>query len=339
MLLQRRCRQRSQRRRTDSPHLLATAAIAREPGHPAQNGQEVGGERLGVGGQISVVDTPIQPLSEPLVQRHPLGGQARFGEQEATGRGRGIGVGASRVVEHARQRRPCVGKRRRGVEPLARPREVDTRGLFEQRLLVTERRVEARRIDPRRLGQFSVTDPAQVAAAAATAGDVHVLINNAGISTGTPLVTGDEESIRREMDTNFYGPLRMIRAFAPVLARQGGGAIVNVVSALSWFTTPMTGAYAASKAAAWALTDSARLELAGQATHVVAVHMGLVDTDMSGGDAGPKITPGYLAGAALDAVESGAQEVLADEWAAFVKAGLTLGPAQRYEKIFGALGS
>lgn len=227
-----------------------------------------------------------------------------------TGANRGIGAA---FVEEA--------KRRGAATIYAGARDVDS---------ITAGGVERIRLD--------VTDPAQVAAAAATAGDVHVLINNAGISTGTPLVTGDEESIRREMDTNFYGPLRMIRAFAPVLARQGGGAIVNVVSALSWFTTPMTGAYAASKAAAWALTDSARLELAGQATHVVAVHMGLVDTDMSGGVAGPKITPGYLAGAALDAVESGAQEVLADEWAAFVKAGLTLGPAQRYEKIFGALG-
>lgn len=227
-----------------------------------------------------------------------------------TGANRGIGAA---FVEEA--------KRRGAATIYAGARDIDS---------ITAGGVERIRLD--------VTDPAQVAAAAATAGDVHILINNAGISTGTPLVTGDEESIRREMDTNFYGPLRMTRAFAPVLARQGGGAIVNVVSALSWFTTPMTGAYAASKAAAWALTDSARLELAEQATHVVAVHMGLVDTDMSGGVAGPKITPGYLAGAALDGVESGAQEVLADEWAAFVKAGLTLEPAQRYEKIFGALG-
>ena len=186
--------------------------------------------------------------------------------------------------------------------------------------------------------QLDVTDPDQVAAAARSAGDVQILINNAGISTGTALVTGDEASIRREMDTNFFGPLAMTRAFAPVLAANGESAIVNVVSALSWFSVPGAGAYAASKAAAWMLTDSTRLELAGQGTHVVGVHMGLVDTDMAHGVQAPKIAPADLANAALDAVESGAQEVLADDWARFVKQGLALDPAPRYEQLFAALG-
>lgn len=185
---------------------------------------------------------------------------------------------------------------------------------------------------------LDVTDPAQVAAAAAAAGDVQLLVNNAGISTGTALVTGDEAAIRREMDTNFFGPLLTTRAFAPILAANGGGAILNVVSALSWFTVPGGGAYAASKAAAWMLTDSTRLELAAQGTHVVGVHMGLVDTDMARGLDAPKITPAYLANAGLDAVESGAQEVLADDWARFVKSGLTLDPQERYQQILGALG-
>ncbi|MFC5676119.1 SDR family oxidoreductase [Aeromicrobium endophyticum] len=187
--------------------------------------------------------------------------------------------------------------------------------------------------------RLDVTDPAQIQAAAAAAGDVQILINNAGISTGTPVVSGDVAAIRREMDTNFYGPLLMTQAFAPVLAANGGGAIVNVASALSWFTTPGSGAYAASKAAAWSLTDSTRLELAGQGTHVVAVHMGLVDTDMgagAGADA-PKIAPSTVAAAGLDAVESGLDEVLADDWAKLVKSGLTLGPGERYERIFSAL--
>lgn len=187
--------------------------------------------------------------------------------------------------------------------------------------------------------ELDVTDPVQVSAAAAAAPDVQLLVNNAGISTGTALVTGDESTIRREMDTNFFGPLLMTRAFAPVLAAQGGGAIVNVVSALSWFTLPSGGAYAASKAAAWALTDSTRLELAAQGTHVVGVHMGLVDTDMTRGFDAPKLSPADLADAALDAVESGAQEVLADEWARFVKSGLGLDPQARYEQILAALGA
>ncbi|MCL8250041.1 SDR family oxidoreductase [Aeromicrobium fastidiosum] len=189
--------------------------------------------------------------------------------------------------------------------------------------------VEAIRLD--------VTDPAQIEAAAAAAGDVQVLINNAGISTGTSVLSGDLATVRREMDTNFWGPLLMTRAFAPILKANGGGAIVNVVSALSWFTLPSAGAYAASKAAAWSLTDSTRLELADQGTQVVGVHMGLVDTDMTAGTDGPKISPASLAAAGLDAIESGADEVLGDDWAKLVKSGLTLSPSARYEQLFSAL--
>ena len=186
--------------------------------------------------------------------------------------------------------------------------------------------------------ELDITDPGQVHAAARAAGDVQVLINNAGISTGTALVSGDEAVIRSEMDTNFYGPLLMTRAFAPILGSNGGGAILNVISALSWFSVPGAGAYAASKAAAWTLTDSTRLELASQGTHVVAIHMGLVDTDMAKGMDAPKIDPVDLARAGLDAIESGAQEVLADDWARFVKSGLSLDPKDRYAQIIGALG-
>ena len=189
--------------------------------------------------------------------------------------------------------------------------------------------VEAIRLD--------VTDPAQIEAAAAAAGDVQVLINNAGISTGTSVVSGAVADIRREMDTNFYGPLLMTQAFAPILKANGGGAIVNVVSALSWFTVPSAGAYAASKAAAWSLTDSTRLELADQGTQVVGVHMGLVDTDMAASTDAPKISPASLAAAGLDAIESGADEVLGDDWAKLVKSGLTLSPSARYEQLFSAL--
>src|SRR5688572_1380067 len=153
--------------------------------------------------------------------------------------------------------------------------------------------------------QLDITDPSQIRAAADAAGDVQVLINNAGISTGASAISGDVADIRREMDTNFFGPLLMTQAFAPILKANGGGAILNVVSALSWFTVPGAGDYAASKAAAWSLTDSARLELADQGTHVVGVHMGLVDTDMAAGVQAPKISPAALAAAGLDAIESG----------------------------------
>lgn len=184
---------------------------------------------------------------------------------------------------------------------------------------------------------LDITDPSQVLAAADAAGDIQVLINNAGISTGTSLISGSVADVRREMETNFYGPLLMTRAFAPILKANGGGAVLNVVSALSWFTVPSAGAYAASKAAAWSLTDSARLELADQGTHVVGVHMGLVDTDMAASTQAPKIPPAAVAAAGLDAIESGLEEVLADDWAKFVKSGLTLNPSTRYEQLFSAL--
>lgn len=185
--------------------------------------------------------------------------------------------------------------------------------------------------------RLDITDPSQIQAAAAAAGDVQILINNAGISTGTSVVSGDVTDIRREMDTNFFGPLLMTQAFAPILKANGGGAILNVVSALSWFTVPSAGAYAASKAAAWSLTDSARLELADQGTQVVGVHMGLVDTDMAAGVQAPKISASALAAAGLDAIESGLDEVLADDWARLVKSGLTLDPSERYEQLFSVL--
>jgi NAD(P)-dependent dehydrogenase (short-subunit alcohol dehydrogenase family) len=185
--------------------------------------------------------------------------------------------------------------------------------------------------------QLDITDASQIHAAADVAGDVQVLINNAGISTGTSVISGAVADIKREMDTNFYGPLLMTRAFAPILAANGGGALLNVASALSWFTVPGASAYAASKAAVWSLTDSARLELAEQGTHVVGVYMGLVDTDMAAGVPAPKISPAIVAAAGLDAIESGLDEVLADDWAKLVKSGLTLEPSERYKRLFSAL--
>lgn len=186
--------------------------------------------------------------------------------------------------------------------------------------------------------ELDVTNPGQIQAVAAAAGDVQVLINNAGISTGTSVITGDLASIEHEMATNFCGPLLMTRAFAPILGANGGGAILNVLSASSWFTVPGGGAYSASKAAAWSLTDSTRIDLAAQGTHVVGVHMGLVDTDMAQGIEGSKISPAVLAAAGLDAIESGHSEVVADEWTQLVKGGLALDPSARYEQIFAALG-
>jgi len=175
--------------------------------------------------------------------------------------------------------------------------------------------------------RLDVTDPASVAAAAEAAPDVTLLVNNAGVATHANLVGGDLDLIRREMDTHFWGTLHMIRAFAPRLA---GGAILNVLSALSWFSSDLAGGYGAAKAAAWNLTNGVRLELAAQKTLVTGLHLGAADTDMMAFYDGPKIAPADVVRAALDGIEANRLEVLADETSAHVKAALAQDPSVLY---------
>lgn len=184
---------------------------------------------------------------------------------------------------------------------------------------------------------LDITDVAQVAAAAERAGDTTLLVNNAGISTGADLVTGDLQLAHREMDTHFWGTASMLRAFAPVLGRNGGGAVVNVLSALSWFSIQGAGAYHAAKAAEWALTNSARLELAAQGTLVTGVHLGAADTDITAGYDGPKISPREVVDAVLAGVDADATEVLVDPWSDLVKAALADDPAARDARLAAAL--
>lgn len=169
---------------------------------------------------------------------------------------------------------------------------------------------------------LDITDPDAVAAAAAVATDLTLLVNNAGIATGTDMVAGDLATIRREFDTNFYGPLAMIRAFAPVLAGNGGGGILNVNSRMSWLSYPGMNAYAVSKAAAWSLTNAVRLELAGQGTQVTGLYQSSTDTDMMAAWDIPKNDPADVVAAALDGLEAGAPEVLADQETKEAKAAL-----------------
>ncbi|WP_328324355.1 SDR family oxidoreductase [Kribbella sp. NBC_00382] len=161
--------------------------------------------------------------------------------------------------------------------------------------------------------RLDITDPEAVAAAAAVAGDVDLLINNAGITTMNDLVRGDLGEIRRELDTHFYGTLSMIRAFAPILGANGGGGILNVLSALSWATSPGAGAYAAAKSAEWSLTNGARLELADQGTLVTGLLLAATDTDMMAGWDIPKNDPADVVRQALDGLEADQTEVLADD--------------------------
>ncbi|WP_119696570.1 SDR family oxidoreductase [Microbacterium halotolerans] len=193
------------------------------------------------------------------------------------------------------------------------------------------------RVVPLRLDLF---DHESVVEAASTARDVTLLVNNAGIATGAALITGDLAEIRREMDTHFWGTLDVIREFSPVLAANGGGAIVNVLSALSWFASPGAGAYAAAKAAEWNMTNAVRLELEAQGTLVQGVLLGAADTDITASYDGPKVDPREVPRRALDGLESGLVEVIVDDWTAMVKASLADDdPTVFYAKITELLGA
>nr|WP_256731286.1 SDR family oxidoreductase [Sphingomonas sp. dw_22] len=212
------------------------------------------------------------------------------------------------------------------------------RALIERgarKVYATGRNPEALDIEGAEHIALDITNPAQIAAAAAIAGDTTILINNAGIATNQSLMFGDLDLIRLEMDTHFFGLLGMVRAFSPILAHNGGGAIVNMLSLTSWFSYPGAEAYSAAKAAAWSLTNSIRLELAKQNTLVVGVQLGATDTDMMRGIDMPKNDPANVANAALDAIEAGDWEVLADDMTRRIKSALSLDPKALYADLIG----
>lgn len=174
--------------------------------------------------------------------------------------------------------------------------------------------------------ELEVRSADSVAALAALAGDAEIVFNNAGVLVPEALLTGDLAGITETFEVNTLGPLRVARAFAPILAANGGGALVNMHSVLSWLAG--SGAYGASKAAAWSVTNSLRLELARQHTQVVGVHAGFIDTEMVAAIPRPKATPAEIAARILDGLEAGESEVLADDVTVAVKAALG-GPVER----------
>jgi NAD(P)-dependent dehydrogenase (short-subunit alcohol dehydrogenase family) len=172
--------------------------------------------------------------------------------------------------------------------------------------------------------RLDVTQPDDVQRAARDCGDVTLVINNAGIAGfGGFLADKDLASSRRHFETNFFGPLLVTQAFAPVLAANGGGAVLNVLSIASWINRPVLGVYGASKSAAWALTNGLRQELRTQGTQVTGLHMGFVDTDLAKDVAAPKSTPEAIVRVALDGVEAGLEEVLGDDITRQVKQSLS----------------
>jgi NAD(P)-dependent dehydrogenase (short-subunit alcohol dehydrogenase family) len=164
--------------------------------------------------------------------------------------------------------------------------------------------------------RLDVTAQADVESAAKRCQDVNILINNAGAMLKSPMLAeGSDVSMRREMEVNVFGVLAMIRAFAPILAKNGGGSIANMLSVVSWFTFPFNATYCASKHAALAVTDAARIELRGQGTHVVAVYAGFIDTDMAADLADPsepKTSPRQVADRTLEGIAGGIDHVRAD---------------------------
>lgn len=175
--------------------------------------------------------------------------------------------------------------------------------------------------------KLDVSNPADVAAAAARATDVTLVINNAGVAAMGGFLDADAiESAQRHLDVNLFGSLRVAQAFAPVLAANGGGALLNVLSIASWLNGQPLGLYAMSKSAAWAMTNGLRHDLRAQGTQVLGLHMGFVDTDLTKGIDAPKSTPDSIVNQAFDGLEAGEEEVLADERTRQVKQGLSANP-------------
>jgi NAD(P)-dependent dehydrogenase (short-subunit alcohol dehydrogenase family) len=168
--------------------------------------------------------------------------------------------------------------------------------------------------DPRLVPlQLDVTSTRDVAAVAARCTDLTLLVNNAGAMLMTPMLKdGSDSALRREMEVNVYGVLALTRAFAPILGNNGGGAIVNMLSVVSWFTAPFNATYCATKHAALVVSDATRIELKRQGTRVVGVYAGFIETDMAAAIDQPKTQPRQVAERAFDGVESGKDHVLAD---------------------------
>ncbi len=160
---------------------------------------------------------------------------------------------------------------------------------------------------------LDITDPEQVNEAAQKAQDVTLLINNAGVlGAGGLFVENSVETAQWEMNTNYFGTLSMVRAFAPILKKNGGGAIVNILSVVSVANAPVFSSYSASKAALHSLTQGIRAELASQRTQVIGVFPGPVDTDMADAVPMDKIAPLEVANLILQAVENGIEDVYPD---------------------------
>jgi NAD(P)-dependent dehydrogenase (short-subunit alcohol dehydrogenase family) len=179
---------------------------------------------------------------------------------------------------------------------------------------------------------LDITDPKSVAAAVEVASDVTLLINNAGLSTSTDLL-GNMDMIRLEMETHFFGSLSVTRAFVPVIAANGGGSILNMLSVVSWYSNPASAAYCAAKSAEWSMTNALRLQLVEKNIRVLGLHVGLVDTDLVAQVTAPKSDPALIATMALDGIEQDKYEILADDLSHQIQARLAGGVSALYPQL------
>ncbi len=163
---------------------------------------------------------------------------------------------------------------------------------------------------------IDITHEDQIKSAVAQAGDIDLLINNAGIANFAGLISADNlDAARQEMEVNYFGTLMMNRAFAPVLKKNGGGALVNILSVASLGNFPVLGSYSASKAALHSLTQGIRAELAAQGTRVFGVFPGPIETDMAKDFDMEKSPPDAIAEGTLKAMEQGEEDIFIDPMA------------------------
>lgn len=175
---------------------------------------------------------------------------------------------------------------------------------------------------------LDITDAADIARAVSDAPDVDLLINNAAIAPAGDWIMGDMDDVRRVFETNFFGTLALSNAFAPVLAANGGGTLLNILSVAAWISVPT--AYGASKAAMWSATNALRVALKGQNTHVVGLLVGMIDTPMSARWDIPKVSAASVVAKAYDGIAEGLLEILADEPTQGLKAMLNMKGEELY---------
>jgi short-subunit dehydrogenase len=180
---------------------------------------------------------------------------------------------------------------------------------------------------------LELADPGSAAALRDAANDVTILVNNAGAISRTSFLDSPLDDIRQEFEVNFFGPLSVTRAFVPILERNGGGHLLTIHSALSWFTMPGLDAYSAAKAALWSQTNALRLALRPLGIGVTGLHVAFVDTGLAAGVDGPKSSPQDVARQAVDGIEADALEVIADDVTRELKAGLAADPSVLYPQV------